>query len=286
MSYRDRSPPRRNDYYYERSGFDDFRDRRGPPDRFYDSRRDTYRDNYRPGDRDRFPDDRKPTFGDLQRDREDYFRDRRNNYDRSNPDRFNDRYYPGRGSNGHGRFYNRDYRGESRGYFNYQPKKFNHRNGEPKNMYQPQRTKFSILLSNLNPNIQWQDLKDVGRKYGSVSFADCNKIKKGEGIITFHDQDSMVKAFKGMTGYNYRGYDIECEYEFPETAESGYSGQVENDHPGYYTNKAKSPSREINGEKDGEKALASKSRSRSRSKSKSRSRSRSKSVGSDRGNFI
>lgn len=220
---RDRSPPRRRDYFYERQ------DRGRSPVR-----------------RDR----RDPILGDASRFDSNAWA-ARNKYSSqaTSPIRrldFRDREYDRRDRG----FDRRDSYGS---YDSRRP-----------NFKRPRRTKYSILLSNLSPHINWKDLKDLARKYGTVSYSDANKIRKGEGIITYEDKISMKNAYESLNGYEFQGYRIQCDYEFPEVLDRDWDGEIDNNHPGYYTRR--SPR--------GEKNFRSRSRSRGRSRSRSRSMER------------
>lgn len=96
---------------------------------------------------------------------------------------------------------------------------------------------FSLLLANLHRAVNWIDIKDMAKEYGNCTFADANKVRTGEGIVAFADQDSMIRAKEGMHNRELRGLRMRVEYEFPETAEPGWVGKVNNDHPPYFTSR-------------------------------------------------
>jgi len=106
----------------------------------------------------------------------------------------------------------------------------------------PQRTKFGIIVSNLDSNIGWNDLKIIGRKYGEVTFADANNTRKGEswrgkGILTYAAKADMKIAYNALRDYELDGRLLEVEYEFPEVLEDGWDGDINNDFPDYYRDK-------------------------------------------------
>lgn len=86
------------------------------------------------------------------------------------------------------------------------------------------KTKFSLVVRNLSTRCQWFDLKDMARKYGSVAFADANKIKDGEGIICFNTKQDVIECFENMNGEELLGRKLELEYEFPEIIEEDRRG--------------------------------------------------------------
>jgi len=75
------------------------------------------------------------------------------------------------------------------------------------------------------------DLKDLGRKYGDITYSDANRIGDREGLITYATKKDMVNAYEAMKGLEFMGRPLELEYEFPETAEDDWSGDANNDHP-------------------------------------------------------
>jgi len=224
-----------------------------------------YRDRS-PRGRDRY-DDRYDRYDRRDRDR---YNDR---YDRRDRDRFDDRY--DRRDRGR-RYEDRSFGGsERRGYNRSGPNEsFGAKTGN--GGARPERTVYSLLLSNLHRAVGWMDVKDIAKEFGKCTFADANKIRTGEGIVAFADRESMVKAKEGMNGYDLRGLRMKAEYEFPEVADEEWTGKVNNDHPPYYTNR--------DGDRHGKDDKRKKeSRSRSRSKESDRfgrenSGSRSRSI--------
>eukprot|EP01134_Creolimax_fragrantissima_P000414 CFRG0414T1 len=72
----------------------------------------------------------------------------------------------------------------------------------------PVRTENSLLVEGISSRTSWQDLKDFFREYGSVTFADANKARDGEGIIEFSSYEDMKKALKDADGREIDGYRI------------------------------------------------------------------------------
>lgn len=60
------------------------------------------------------------------------------------------------------------------------------------------------------------DIKDFAKQFGDVSYADANKMTVGEGVVTFHDPESMHNAYKDMNGRELRGKPMRLIYEFEE----------------------------------------------------------------------
>lgn len=105
-----------------------------------------------------------------------------------------------------------------------------------------ERTKFSLLCRNLSSTVQWMDLKDLGRRFGEVSYADANKAEHGLGIITFTNRDDMINAFDNMQGADFFGRRLKVEYEFPETTDPDWAGRINNDKKGNRRSRSRSRS--------------------------------------------
>lgn len=225
--YRGRSPsPRYRDVGRYRSPLRDSdygRDRyRSPPrDRYRSPIRDRYRSPPRYRDDDRYDRRSRDRYDDRRRGGDDF------GWDRNRRDR--DRGFGNRDRGGfvdrqpYDRFNNRRNNNN------------NERRGGPYNGNRPQRTVFTLLLSNLHRAITWIDIKDLAKDFGTCTYADANKVRTGEGIVAFSDAEGMIKAKEGMNNYDLRGLRMKVEYEFPETAEPGWTGKVNNDHPAYFT---------------------------------------------------
>ncbi|XP_055026032.1 serine and arginine rich splicing factor 5a isoform X2 [Paramisgurnus dabryanus] len=108
----------------------------------------------------------------------------------------------------------------------------------------PVRTEHRIIVENLSSRISWQDLKDLMRKVGEVTFVDAHRSKKNEGVVEFASHSDMKSAIEKLDGTELNGRKIKL---FEDRKRGG------------------------------------RSRSRSRSRSSSRSRSRSRSRSAERG---
>jgi len=71
----------------------------------------------------------------------------------------------------------------------------------------------------------------LGRKYGDITYSDANKIADREGLITFATRKDMMNAYESLKGLDFMGRVLEVEYEFPETVDEDWRGEVNNDHP-------------------------------------------------------
>ncbi|CBQ69540.1 related to pre-mrna splicing factor srp55 [Sporisorium reilianum SRZ2] len=67
------------------------------------------------------------------------------------------------------------------------------------------RGQFRCVISNLPPNTSWQDLKDIGREHGSISFADVDPNNPDEGFIEYDNRDDYERALDKIEGIELRG---------------------------------------------------------------------------------
>lgn len=79
--------------------------------------------------------------------------------------------------------------------------------GPPPQRREPniKRGQYRLLVSNLPPNTSWQDLKDIAREYGRVSFTDVNSSRPEEGIIEYDNRDDFERALDRIEGTDLRG---------------------------------------------------------------------------------
>ncbi|XP_010894573.1 serine and arginine rich splicing factor 5a isoform X2 [Esox lucius] len=114
----------------------------------------------------------------------------------------------------------------------------------------PVRTEHRIIVENLSSRISWQDLKDLMRKVGEVTFVDAHRTNKNEGVVEFASHSDMKNAIDKLDGTDLNGRKLKLSEDRK-------------------SRRSRSRSR-------GSRSY-SRSRSRSRSKSPSRSRSRNRS---------
>merc|ERR1711970_1413348 len=111
----------------------------------------------------------------------------------------------------------------------------------------PTRTDYRIVVENLSSRVSWQDLKDVMRSAGDVTYADAHRTRKNEGVVEFASYNDVKNVIEKLDGKELNGRAI----------------KIVNDSRNKPRSRSRSDSR--------------RSRSRSRSRSgRSRSRSRSK----------
>ena len=47
----------------------------------------------------------------------------------------------------------------------------------------PQRTNYRVIVENLSSRVSWQDLKDLMRRAGDVSYANAHNERRNEGLV-------------------------------------------------------------------------------------------------------
>ncbi|CAG8480273.1 12288_t:CDS:10 [Ambispora gerdemannii] len=70
----------------------------------------------------------------------------------------------------------------------------------------PQRNPhYRLIVENLSSSCSWQDLKDLMRKAGEVTFADCHKDRDGEGVVEFSSYEDMKNAIRKLDDTELKG---------------------------------------------------------------------------------
>ncbi|CAL8323802.1 unnamed protein product [Merluccius merluccius] len=123
----------------------------------------------------------------------------------------------------------------------------------------PVRTEYRLIVQNLSSRCSWQDLKDLMRQAGEVTYADAHKERTNEGVVEFCSRSDMNRALDKLEGKDINGRKIHLVEDRPRRRRS-YSGS-----------RSRSRSRR-----------RSRSRSWSRRSSRSPSRSRSRSCSNKR----
>ncbi|XP_071222933.1 serine/arginine-rich splicing factor 5-like [Salvelinus alpinus] len=123
----------------------------------------------------------------------------------------------------------------------------------------PVRTEHRIIVENLSSRISWQDLKDLMRKAGEVTFVDAHRTNKNEGVVEFASHSDMKNAIDKLDGTDLNGRKLKLS----EDRKSRHSRSRSRGSRSYSRSRSRSP--------------RSKSRSRSHNRSRSpRSRSASR----------
>ncbi|GMS81373.1 hypothetical protein PENTCL1PPCAC_3548 [Pristionchus entomophagus] len=144
----------------------------------------------------------------------------------------------------------------------------------------PTKTRHRMIVENLSTHISWQDLKDMCRKYGEVTFADAHRDKKNEGMICFATRDDLKHCMDKLDGKDVNGRKIKLIDDSDDRGGSRSRSRSRGRRSG---SRSKSRSRSRSPRSRSPRGRDSRSRSKSKSRSprrddKSRSRSRSRSV--------
>lgn len=93
----------------------------------------------------------------------------------------------------------------------YAPRGYPGRSYESRPPRGPRRGEFRIVVFNLPPGTSWQDLKDIGREYGSITFSEINPSRSDEGAIEYDNADDFERALAKIEGFELRGYRLRAE---------------------------------------------------------------------------
>ncbi|MGH0132308.1 UNVERIFIED_CONTAM: hypothetical protein FKN15_050517 [Acipenser sinensis] len=77
----------------------------------------------------------------------------------------------------------------------------------------PVRTEHRIIVENLSSRISWQDLKDMMRKVGEVTFVDAHRSNKNEGVVEFASHSDMKNAIDKLDGTELNGRKLKLTEE-------------------------------------------------------------------------
>ena len=81
----------------------------------------------------------------------------------------------------------------------------------PRGLRGPRRGMYRLIVFNLPPGTSWQDLKDVGREHGHVTFSDINPNQPDEGALEFESRDDYERALARIEGTDLRGAILRAE---------------------------------------------------------------------------
>eukprot|EP00088_Acartia_fossae_P003223 TRINITY_DN1133_c0_g1_i10.p1 TRINITY_DN1133_c0_g1~~TRINITY_DN1133_c0_g1_i10.p1 ORF type:complete len:256 (-),score=33.40 TRINITY_DN1133_c0_g1_i10:208-975(-) len=90
----------------------------------------------------------------------------------------------------------------------------------------PSRTKYRLKVENLSSSIAWQDLKDIMRTRGEVTYAEAHKEKLREGLVEFTTKEDMNRALHRLQNHKINGRRIKLTSQYQPSSRSR-SKQVE-----------------------------------------------------------
>lgn len=81
--------------------------------------------------------------------------------------------------------------------------------GRSTSKYAPSsRTKHRLIVENVSSRVGWQDLKDLFRPVGEVTFAEVHEYIKGEGVVEFSSSGDLKAAIEKLNGTELMGRKI------------------------------------------------------------------------------
>ncbi|KAK3821574.1 MAG: hypothetical protein J3Q66DRAFT_333662 [Benniella sp.] len=72
----------------------------------------------------------------------------------------------------------------------------------------PERTEHRLIVENLAHGVSWQDIKDLMRKAGEVTFADISRDNDSQGVVEFSSAEDVKMALKTLNGEDLRGQPV------------------------------------------------------------------------------
>lgn len=128
----------------------------------------------------------------------------------------------------------------------------------------PTRTDYRIIVENLSTRVSWQDLKDLMRKAGDVTYANAHNDRRNEGIVEFASRSDMNRAIDKFDDYELQGRRLKLVKDGDDSRSRSRS-----------RSKSRSRGRDSRSRSRSRGRRDSRSRSRGRRDSRSRSRGRS-----------
>lgn len=138
----------------------------------------------------------------------------------------------------------------------------------------PTRTEYRVIVENLSSRVSWQDLKDVMRSAGDVTYADAHRTKRNEGTVEFASYSDVKNVIEKLDGKELNGRAIRIVDESIRNGKKRGSRSRSNSRSRSRSGRSRSRSRSRDRKSRSRSASGGKRKSRSRSRSRSR-RSRS-----------
>ncbi|XP_070694267.1 serine/arginine-rich splicing factor 6-like isoform X1 [Pempheris klunzingeri] len=139
----------------------------------------------------------------------------------------------------------------------------------------PVRTEHRLIVENLSSRCSWQDLKDLMRQAGEVTYADAHKGRANEGVIEFRSRSDMKRALEKLDGTDINGRKIRL-VEDKSRRRRSYSGSRSRSRSRRRSHSRSRRSRTSHSRSRSRSRSVSRSKRRSHSRSRRKSRSRSK----------
>ncbi|KAI6190013.1 RRM domain-containing protein [Aphelenchoides bicaudatus] len=72
----------------------------------------------------------------------------------------------------------------------------------------PVQTRYRLSVENLSTRCSWQDLKDLMRSAGEVTYADAHKKERNTAVVCFGKHDDLKRAIDKFQGKEINGRKI------------------------------------------------------------------------------
>ncbi|KAI8073897.1 hypothetical protein BC940DRAFT_289467 [Gongronella butleri] len=138
-------------------------------------------------------------------------------------------------------------------------------------------SRYRLVVDNIAPGTNWQDLKDLMRKAGEILYADVDNPRPGQGVVDFETRDDMEYALKKMDDRELNGQRIKLSRHQREDRRGDSRSRSRSRSP-----RSRSPRSRSRSPRSRSRSPPRRSSRRDRSRSVSASRSRSRSPRSAR----
>ncbi|KAI6199656.1 hypothetical protein M3Y96_00650000 [Aphelenchoides besseyi] len=88
----------------------------------------------------------------------------------------------------------------------------------------PVQTRYRLIVENLSTRCSWQDLKDLMRNAGEVTYADAHKKERNKALVCFQDHEGLKKAIEKYQDKDINGRRIKLIDDSEERGSRSHSG--------------------------------------------------------------
>ncbi|GAN11238.1 hypothetical protein MAM1_0512c10797 [Mucor ambiguus] len=139
------------------------------------------------------------------------------------------------------------------------------------------RSHYRLIVENIASGTNWQDLKDMMRKAGEVTFADISRDRPTEGIVEFAVRDDMEYALKKLNDRELNGQRVTLREDTGRNERSSGRSSTRRSRSQSKSRSRSPPRRRRRSPSESRSRSPPRRRRRSPSQSRSRSASRSRS---------
>lgn len=84
----------------------------------------------------------------------------------------------------------------------------------------PEQTRYRMTVENLSTRCSWQDLKDLMRSCGEVTYADAHKKERNTALVCFARHEDLRRAIEKFQGKDINGRKIKLIDDTRDTSRS------------------------------------------------------------------